>query len=506
MVSILMVVEKGLGFIHNVLIARQFKLSPEFDAFNVANNLPQTIFGVISGGALGMVLIPALTATLQEEDRAALWRMFSRVFNLLFLVTAAASLLVAIFAGPLVRSQIGLAPGFSPSQQALVVNLMRLNLVATLFFSLAGLAIAGQQANQRFFLPALAPAMYDIGILFGVIVLCPITPYRLGPITIPTLGLGIYGLVYSTILGGFLYLVVQLPGLLALKFRWTPELGLRDPRLRRLALLFIPRTLTVLCIYLVSIIQDNLASRLITGSVTAMVYAWLIFSTPETLIGTALGHVLLPTLSEQIARREAGAFTATLNRAVGILLALTLPLSVIISIVMPPVVAILGFGEGTDLVVWTARAYLLGLAAHTLLEIAVRSYYAQQRVLIPLAAAGFMLVIFTLLAIPLSRWLGAPGFGLANAIAYSAETLLLLYLLHRAFGRFLHPVPALLRALAAAAAGGAVSFALLHFLGGVSFFASSLIGGILLAILAGIGGVAAAAPIVLPELKQFLHL
>lgn len=457
MIAGFLLVEKLLGFTHNLLVARQFSLSPELDAFNVANNLPQTIFGVFSGAALGFVLVPALSAALLQEGRPSLWQLFSRVLNLVFLITASASLLSILFAEPLVRAQFGLAPGFDPSQQALVVRLMRLNLLATLLFSLAGLMTAGLHANQRFFLPAFAPAMYDLGILFGVLVLAPSTGYQIGPIQLPALGLGIQGLMIGTILGGLFYCLVQLPGLLRLKFRWSASLGLSDSRLQQVILLALPRMLTVMLIYLVAIIQDNLASRLVSGSVTSLVFAWLIFQAPVTLIGTALGSVLLPTLASQHTLAQVEAFKRTVLLSVRFLIAVTLPVIVVLCLLLPYLVGVLGFNTAdSQVVVQTTSAFLLGLTGYTLVEVGMRAFYARQKWLMPLAAAAIMLFTYTLLAIPLSLSLGAPGLGLANALAYSLEAAFLLLVLDRQMGSFLRLASTFLRAL-----GGACMAALI---------------------------------------------
>ena len=95
------------------------------------------------------------------------WLLFSRVANLAFIVTAIAAIIIAIFAEQIVRSEIGIAPGFGLEQQQLIAELMRLNLIATLIFSISGLVIGGLQANQHFILPALAPSLYNIGMIFG---------------------------------------------------------------------------------------------------------------------------------------------------------------------------------------------------------------------------------------------------------------------------------------------------------------------------------------------------
>ena len=98
-----------------------------------------------------------------------------------------------------------------------------------------------------------------------------------------------------------LFLVIQIPGLIKYKFRWTPKINLSHPGVRQVLTVFGPRILTMFFIQLIFIAQDNIASRLIAGSVTALVYGWLFMQVPESLIGTAIGTALLPTISEQIA-------------------------------------------------------------------------------------------------------------------------------------------------------------------------------------------------------------
>ncbi len=427
-------VEKVLGFARQVLVARTFGLSSELDAFNAANNIPDLIFALISGGALAIAFIPVLSEYLQKDGRPAAWELFSRIANLVFLTTAALSIVVAVFAHQMVQWGFGIAPGFTPAQQSLVANLMRLNLFATLLFSLSGLVIASLQANQHFLLPAIAPSMYDLGALFGVLILAPQSGYQIGPMTLPAFGMGVYGLVYGIILGSMLFLVIQIPGLIRYQFHWTPAINLNHPGVQQVLRLLAPRILTVFCIQLVFLAQDNIASRLAQGTVSALVYGWLFMQVPETLIGTALGTALLPTISEQIARQDWDSFRRSLNSAIRVILALTLPSAAILAMVIRPVVRILGFdAAGTEIVVWTTRAYLLGLMGHALMEVAARAFYAQQNARTPLITAGLTTTTFIILAALIAPRLGAPAFGLANAVAYTGQALLLLYLVSRRF-------------------------------------------------------------------------
>ncbi len=433
-IAIFFGVEKLLGFVRQVLVARTFGLSRELDAFNAANNIPDLIFALISGGALAIAFIPVLSEYLQKGGRPAAWDLFSRIANLVFLTTAALSVIVAILAPQMVHWGIGIAPGFTLAQQALVADLMRLNLLATLLFSLSGLVIASLQANQHFILPAIAPSMYDLGALFGVVILAPQNGYHIGPMTLPAYGMGVYGLVYGIILGSALFLAIQIPGMIRYEFRWTPAINLHHPGVQQVLHLLAPRILTVFCIQLVFLAQDNIASRLAIGTVSALVYGWLFMQVPETLIGTALGTALLPTISEQITRQDWDAFRQSMNSAVRVILALTLPTAAMLAVVIRPVVEILGFDPaGVEIVVWTTRAFLLGLMGHALMEVAARAFYAQQNARTPLITAVLTTTTFIILAALIAPKLGAPGFGLANATAYTGQAIVLLYLVSRRF-------------------------------------------------------------------------
>lgn len=441
--------DKILGFIRQVLIARQFDLSRDLDAFNAANNLPELIFVLISGGALAMAFLPVLSEHLDRGGQPLAWDLFSRIANLVFLVTAILSIVIAIFAEQLVSWRLGIAPGFDAEQRALVADLMRLNLIATLIFSISGLIIASLQANQHFLLPAMAPAMYDVGMLVGVLILSPTTPYSFGSVSLPALGLGVHGLVYGVILGALLFLAILIPGLIRFKFRWAPAINLHHPGVRQVLAVLAPRVGTVFFIQLIFFAQDNIASHQAPGAVTALVYAWLFMQVPESLIGTAIGTALLPTISEHIVRGKRDDFIKALNHTMRVILALTLPSALLMSIGIRPVVGILGFdASGTELVVWTTRAFLLGLAGHALLEVIVRAFYAQQNARVPLFAASLAAASFIPLAIIFARFFGVPGIALANAVAITGQTLLLLWLLNKQFAGLWQVSDTLIRVLA----------------------------------------------------------
>src|SRR5574340_662581 len=491
--------DKLVAFIRQVIIARQFGLSRELDAFNAANNLPDMLFALISGGALALAFIPVLSEELTKGGRPAAWDLFSKIANLAFLVTAGLAVVIALIAYPLVHSKIGIAPGFDAEQQALVADLMRLNLIATLIFSISGLVMAGLQSNQHFLLPAMAPLFYNFGQIFGAAVLAPAKGYTLGPITLPAYNLGVYGLVYGVIIGAVLHLAIQIPGLVKFKFRWTPGLGLKTEPVQKVLRLMGPRLATMFFIQMIFLVKDNLASRLETGAVTALAYGWMIFQVPETLIGTAIGTALLPTLSEQAATEQREAFQQSVEKAVRVLIALTLPIAVILAFGLKPLLALFDFGAaGTELLTWVTRAYLAGLLGQSLVEVSVRSFYARQNALTPLLAAGLTLALFILLGTQFYRLIGAPGISLTDAIVYTAEAAFLLILLNRKMVKSIDARGSLLRAFLAAAAAGAAVWLLMTLLGGTHPLVQSS--------LAMTAGLLAAVPFIWPELRLLLHL
>lgn len=486
-------IDKAFGLVRQVLFSRTFTPN-ELDIFLTSNNIPDLLSALISGGALGMALIPVMTEVLNREGRPAAWQLFSRILNLAFLVTALISLIIILFAGPLVTHVI--APGFDPAKQALTASLMRLDLLAILIFSLSGLIMAGLQANQHFLLPAMAPVLYNLGQILGVVFLAS-PGISLGPLHLPGLGLGVYGLVYGVIGGAALHLGIQLPGLLRYGFRWTPSLNLRQPATVKVLLLMGPRLLSMLFLHFYFLARDNLASHFPAGAVTILNYGWFIQQMPETLIGTAIAIALLPSLSEHIARGQPGEFRDTVNRALRSMLALTLPAAALLGVTIQPLAAaVFGF-EGADAVQlsWVTRAFLLGLLGHTWLEVAVRSFFAQQDALRPLAGALGMLLLYLALALTLPNWLGLSGLALADTLAFTSQALALHWILNRRYPGTLRLGSTLPRALGSAALGG-----------GAAWLVMLLLPGLWGALAALAAGGLACLPLILPELRLLLRL
>ncbi|MGB4594356.1 MAG: lipid II flippase MurJ [Anaerolineaceae bacterium] len=491
MLAVLFAIDKVLGIFRQMVISRQFQLSAELDVFNAANNVPDMLFMLISGGALALAFIPVLSEVLTKEGQKKSWDLFSNILNIAFLVTAVAAIVVAVFARPLVGSNIGVAPGFSEAQISETVSLMRLNLIATLIFSVSGLVMSGLQANQHFLLPALAPIFYDLGQIFGAVVLSPTEPMQFGLIQLPAFGMGTQGLVYGVIIGAILHLLIQIPGLIKYKFHWVPKVDIGEASTRKVFRMIWPRLISMACISLIFIGQDNFASRLEAGAISALTYGWWIMQIPETLIGTAIATAILPTLSELASSEKLGEVKEQVERAGRVMLGLTIPIAVIAGLVLMPIVQRFLSLNDVDAarVSLVTQVYLLGIVGHSLVELFVRTFYALQKPKWPMIGAIGTLVAYLAFAAISLATKNETTLALANTVAYSLQAIFLFVMLVKTLPQGPNLKPAFLKAILAALLGGGATFALMRF---VPVISGSMFG----AIMAFMVGIAIAAVVV----------
>ena len=488
-IASLFLVDKALAFVRTGIISRQYADSiGMLDTFNAANNLPDVLFALISGGALAMAFIPLLTEYVTTKDRAAAWDLFSRVANVAFLVTASIAVLIAIFAQPIVDAKLGIAPGFGEEQRKLLAELMRLNLIGTVIFSISGLVMAALQANQHFALPAIAPIMYNVGQIFGAIFLVP--------------RFGIYGLVYGVIIGAAMHLLVQLPMLFKFGFRWIPALDVRNTGLIEALKLMAPRLLTMGGIQLIVLARDNLASRLDqVGAVTSLTLGWMIMQVPETILGTAIATAMLPTLAEFASRGDWKGFRSTIERALRVLISLTIPIAAVMAAGINPLVqAAFGFDATTStLITWTTRAYLMTLTGFTIHEVAARSFYARKEPMFPLYAVFLRIALFLgigYIGLTFFKEVGAPIIAFAE-IALLIEAIILFGWLSKRTHEPIRVGGSVLKGLLAALIGGGTAYGLAVIVPG-SAVITALLG-------MTVGGIVALA-LVWSEAKQIINL
>ena len=255
--------------------------------------------------------------------------------------------------------------------------------------------------------------MFDIGILFGVLFLLP--------------RFGINGLAWGAVLGAGLHLGIQLPGLVRYKMRWRLELGWNNPQLWLVVRLMLPRIGGLGVFSLNFLVMNNIASRLGAGSVSALDWGWRLMQIPQTLIGTAMGIVIFPTLAALSELDDLTGKRDAMSGALRFILICSIPSAIALILLGRPLISLLERGafdaSASALVYSTLSMFTLGLIVHSALEIIARSFYADKDTLTPLFAALGGAAINFGLAFALSNVARVDANALLNAIALSAPKL-----------------------------------------------------------------------------------
>lgn len=432
------------GLLRGILVARAFPAS-DLDAFFAANRVSETLFMLIAAGALGSAFIPTFTGMLARGEKAAAWRLVSSLANLILLILSALSLLAAVFAPAIVKFL--LAPGFSanPTLFNLTVELLRIQLISVVLFGLGGLLVGVLNSHQVFFIPALTPSMYQLGLIFGVLVLAP--------------RMGIRGLAWGVVIGAGLYLALQVPALVQLPGpveagaagervaargrKYLPILGLEDPSVLEVVRLMLPRVIGIGVVQLNFWVNTWLASTMQTGSVAGLQYGFSLMLMAQAAIAQSVAIAAMPTFSAQHALGKQDDLRASLSAALRGVVLLAAPASVGLILLRQPIVAMLyqrgQFDAGmTALVSWALLWYAAGLVGHSMLEVLTRAFYAQHDtktpVLVGVGAMGLNVVLSFVFSSLFARlgWMPHGGLALANSLATALEmSALFLIMRHR---------------------------------------------------------------------------
>jgi len=451
-----------LGLVRQAILSATFGTGVASDAFLTAQRIPELVYNLVAGGALGSAFIPVFARYLREDDDREAWRLASAVISLASLVAAVASLIVLILA-PWLVSQF-LAPGRDPAVQALITDLTRIMMLTPFIFSISGLLMGILQTFGSFLLPSLAVSMNSIGIIIGALVLAywiPAPADSLDPADSLEVvnGANVYGLAWGAVLSAILHLLVQVPGLLRLPMgqgndgRNRPALYLRpllDWRItgvREVLLLMGPRVLGLGIAQLNFIVNASFASSMIAGSYTALTVAWTLMFTALGVIGQSAGTAVFPTLSRLAADgdmdgykdRLAAVLRSVLFLVLRSVLFLALPVTAGMILFGQPVIALLferreWTPESTAAAAWALAFYGLGLVGHAGLEVLSRAFYALSDTRTPVVVGVISLLTNIVLSMVFIRFIGDPkqlaagpfaGLALANSVTTLVEALAL---------------------------------------------------------------------------------
>lgn len=409
-------ISRVLGWVRLVVIGRAFEPA-QLDTFFAAFRIPDLIFQLVAAGALSSALVPIVSALLERDEQAQAWRVVSTIINLMLVALAILAGALFVLAPVVMRA---ITPGFEGDQLEHTIVLTRIMLLSPIFLAMGAVATSVLNAGGRFAASAIAPIVYNLAIIGGALILAPI--------------LGAEGLALSVVVGSLGHLLVQVRPLSRLGFHYETRIDRDDPQARRAFLLMVPRAFGLGAGQITFVVVTALASTLAVGAVADFNIAFTLLQIPIGVIGVPLGIVLLPSLSRDAAVGRETEFAQLLTRALRLLLFVMIPIAGLAAVLRRELVDVL-FGGGrfgeTDLdrIATTLLFFLTGLAAHALIAVLARAFYARQDTLTPVLAAIAAVIVNTTLAIILVGPLGLSGIALAIALAAWMEALALLVIL-----------------------------------------------------------------------------
>lgn len=427
-VMIAIILGQVFSLLSSMIITNAFGTGIENEAFNASNRLPDILYQLIAGGALASAFIPTFTTLLTRGEHKKAWLLASAVANLITLIFIVLGAMIAIFAPWVVRNI--LAPGFTdPVKFNLTVDLVRIQLLAPIIFGVSGLVMGILNSHRSFLWPALAPMMYSIGKILGVVLLAP--------------SMGVYGLAIGVVGGALMHGLIQLPALLKLpEHNYTFTLGLRLPDVREVARLMGPRVLGVAFVQLNFLINTRLASLMPLGSVTAIAVGFSLMMIPEAAVAQAIAIAALPSFSTQVAQGKLEDMRGSLAALLRGLLLLAVPASLGLILLRTPLVTIIyqrgAFdAESTKMVAWALLWYAAGLVGHSVVEIVSRAFYAlhdtKTPVFVGVAAMSLNIGLSFLFTHLFTQkgWMPHGGLALANSLATFLEMCTLLFFMRK---------------------------------------------------------------------------
>ena len=382
------------------------------DAYTAAFTVPDFMFFILVSGALSVSFIPVFTERLSKGNRKSAWELSSSLLNLMAIVMFVVSVLIIIFAGPLMSL---ITSGFSSETHQLAVSLMRVIAVNPLLFSISMVLISMQQAVGRFLSFALAPIVYNICILIGVRVFT-------GGITIfgtQVFEGGIMGVALGVALGSIVQLLIALFGMVGLGFEYDFKIFWKNIGLKKVAGLLPARTADQGLDYLASFVNMNLASRMASGTVRHLQQAQSLAAMPISLVGVAISTAFFPKLSQEITEEGDEVFNRSLRTALRLVIWLIMPIAVI-SFFARGYVASFIVNGGNAMIAQLLGVLCVSIVCSSIYQILVRAFYANQDTKTPLLISLVSVSVMIALAVILTRFTGLGVFGIVFARAISA--------------------------------------------------------------------------------------
>ncbi len=420
-----------LGLVRELVLAGLFGAGRGMDAFFVAFRTPNMLRDLFAEGALSMAFVTTFSKKIELEGPEAAWRLASKVATLVVVVMSGICVLGIVFA-PWIIALI--APGFDAEKAALTVLLTRIMYPFILLVSLAALVMGMLNARHVFAAPAFASSFFNLAtITVGA---------GLGWWLDPAFGdRALLGLAVGTLVGGLLQLLVQVPSLLKLGYRFRPDFLWRDPGVRQVLTIMGPAVVAASAVQVNVLVNSIFASMLGDGPVSWLQYSFRLMQLPLGVFGVAIATVTLPLISRSAARNDITEFRGTLARGLRLALLLTIPSSAGLACLAEPIISLIyqrGRFDAADTVA-TAGAlqfYAVGLVAYSALKVITPAFYALDRKTTPMFVGFFAIGanLFLNWLFTFRLGLGHRGLALSTGLVAVVNFCILYVLMHRHIG------------------------------------------------------------------------
>ena len=418
-VSLLTLASRVSGLVREQLIAASFGASGFTDAYNVAFRIPNLLRRLFAEGTFSQAFVPLLANTRIAEGDETTHRLVDAVATVLAWALLATCVIGVVGAPVLVWA---MASGLERFDTAVLMTRVMFPYLG--FMSMVALSAGILNTWGRFAIPAATPILLNVAVIIAARTLTPAFEARGIP--------GVYTLAIGVMLGGVLQAGIQIPALRAvglmphIRLGWTGIVAAwHHPGVRRVLKQMSPALLGVSVAQVSLLVNTQLASHLATGSVSWLTYADRLMEFPTSLLGVALGVVLIPQLSAARARGDMAGYSGMIDWGLRLVVLQTLPCAMALLVFAEPLIAVLfhyGHFTNADVLatVQPLRGYGLGLMGIVSVKILAPGYFAQLDTRTPVRIAVVVLVFTQLLNLLFVGWVGMGVGGLALSIGLGA--------------------------------------------------------------------------------------
>ncbi len=416
-----------LGLFRDRLLAARFAPS-ELGVYYAAFRIPNMIFELLVMGVLATAFIPVFTSYLDTKGKDDAHDMASSIINIGLIIFTLFAIPMLLFTKEIC---IFLAPGFSSAQITQMVSFTRIMILAQVFPLILGNFFTGiLESYQNFIIPSLAPVVYNLGIILGIIVLTP--------------SMGLYAPVIGVVIGAVLFTVIHIPLIISLGYKHKWKFIPVHPGAKEVGRLMLPRTLGLAVSQIDTTVDLVLSTLLGSAAVTIFNFAQHLQQVPIGLFGASIAQAILPSLSSNYAKKNFGEFRKILLAGFHQILFAVIPISVILIVLRIPIVRLV-FGAST-LFDWnstvmtgsTLAFFSISLFAQSLIHLLARGFYALHDTKTPVVVGVITVLVNAVLSIlfivvlHLNVW----SLAISTSIASILNMLLLLFFLDRKIGYF----------------------------------------------------------------------